>query len=256
MSSRWSPTHDQRISSAARDRSGGVAQPISLESSSRVTMPLVAVAVAHLYGHAGARLDHGVEGGPQRVLGPDLELEGADLGVADPALLGRLAGVLQPLQPPVAVHHHHHHPVAAVGLGRGQGRRPSSSGVTTGPVSALTADTGIRARRLRPRSAPRKSATKSVAGSASSSSGRVLLQVAALAEDGDAVAHLDRLVDVVGDEHDRLADLLLEAEELVLEAAAHDRVDRPERLVHEHDRRGRRPGPGPHPDRWRWLPES
>jgi hypothetical protein len=71
--------------------------------------------------------------------------------------------------------------------------------------------------------------------------------VAALAEDGDPVAHLDRLVDVVGDEHDRLADVLLEAEELVLEAAADDRVHGPEGLVHEHDRRVHGQGPG-HPD--------
>ncbi len=73
---------------------------------------------------------------------------------------------------------------------------------------------------------------------------RVLGQVAALAQDRDPVAHLDRLVDVVGDEHDRLADLVLEAQELVLEALAVDRVDRAERLVHQHQRRvgGQRAG--------------
>ena len=62
-------------------------------------------------------------------------------------------------------------------------------------------------------------------------------------EDGDQVAHLDGLVDVVGDEEDGLGELLLEAQELVLEPLAHDRVDRAERLVHEHDRRvdGQRP---------------
>ena len=52
-----------------------------------------------------------------------------------------------------------------------------------------------------------------------------------------AVAHLDRLVDVVGDEHDRLADLRLQAQELVLQPLAVDRVDRAERLVHQHQRR-------------------
>ena len=36
---------------------------------------------------------------------------------------------------------------------------------------------------------------------------------------------------------DRLADLALQAQELVLEAAAGDRVDRAERLVHQHQRR-------------------
>ena len=55
-----------------------------------------------------------------------------------------------------------------------------------------------------------------------------------LAQDRDPVAHLDRLVDVVGDEQDRLAHLGLEAQELVLELLAVDRVDRPERLVHQH----------------------
>jgi DNA-binding transcriptional ArsR family regulator len=48
---------------------------------------------------------------------------------------------------------------------------------------------------------------------------------------------LDRLVDVVRDEDDRLAQLALQAQELVLEALAVDRVDRAERLVHEHERR-------------------
>ena len=58
------------------------------------------------------------------------------------------------------------------------------------------------------------------------------------------VAQLDRLVDVVGDEDDRLAQCRLEPQELVLESLADDRVDRPERLVHEQDRRvrGERPG--------------
>ena len=38
-------------------------------------------------------LDHGVERGPQRVVGVDLEQERADLGVADPGQLARLGGV-------------------------------------------------------------------------------------------------------------------------------------------------------------------
>jgi hypothetical protein len=59
----------------------------------------------------------------------------------------------------------------------------------------------------------------------------------ALLEDRDPVAHLDRLVDVVGDEDDRLAQLRLEAQELVLQPLAVDRVDRAERLVHQHQRR-------------------
>ena len=74
--------------------------------------------------------------------------------------------------------------------------------------------------------------------------GRVLLDPAALAHHRDPVAHLDRLVDVVGDEEDGLADLRLQAEELVLQALAVDRVDRAEGLVHQHHQRvrGQRPG--------------
>ena len=64
----------------------------------------------------------------------------------------------------------------------------------------------------------------------------VLGEPPALAEDCDPVADLDRLVDVVGDEDDGLADLLLQPEKLVLQTGADDRVDRPERLVHEHQR--------------------
>ena len=61
---------------------------------------------------------------------------------------------------------------------------------------------------------------------------------------GDLVAELDRLVDVVGDEEDGLAELLLQPQELVLQLLAHDRVDRAERLVHQHHRRvgGQRAG--------------
>ena len=65
----------------------------------------------------------------------------------------------------------------------------------------------------------------------------VLGEDPALLEDRDPVAHLDRLVDVVGDEDDRLAQLGLEAQELVLQPLAVDRVDRAERLVHQHQRR-------------------
>ena len=68
--------------------------------------------------------------------------------------------------------------------------------------------------------------------------GRVVLREhAALAEDRDAVAHLDRLVDVVGDEDHRLADLPVQASELVLQPETRDRVERAERLVHQQYRR-------------------
>ena len=62
------------------------------------------------------------------------------------------------------------------------------------------------------------------------------------------VAQGDCLVDVVGDQDDRLVDPLLEIEQLALEPSPHDRVDGTEGLVHEQD--GRIGGQGtshPHP---------
>ncbi len=63
--------------------------------------------------------------------------------------------------------------------------------------------------------------------------GSHLLEHAADVQDGDAVGQLDRLVDVVGDEHDRLVHPALQVEQLVLQPGAHDRVDRGVGLVHE-----------------------
>ena len=103
-----------------------------------------------------------------------------------------------------------------------------------------TSRTRRRERRLRPRSAPTKRSTKSFGRAAPA--GRRACRTArarALVEDRDAVAHLDRLVDVVRDEDHRLPQLAMQAEELVLEALARDRVDRAERLVHQHQRRVR-----------------
>src|SRR6185503_20901051 len=65
---------------------------------------------------------------------------------------------------------------------------------------------------------------------------RVLHQLAA-AHDRDAVAELDRLVDVMRHEQHRRPLIALDAKELVLKTIAHDRIDRTERLVHEHHRR-------------------
>src|SRR5215211_1715002 len=64
----------------------------------------------------------------------------------------------------------------------------------------------------------------------------VLGEEAALLEDGDLVTHLYGLVYVVGDEDNCLLNVLLDAEELVLEPLARDRVHGAEGLVHEHDR--------------------
>ena len=58
------------------------------------------------------------------------------------------------------------------------------------------------------------------------------------------VADLDGLLDVVGDEHDRLVQLGLQGQQLVLQRGADDRVDGAERLVHQQHRRVGGQGPG------------
>ena len=58
------------------------------------------------------------------------------------------------------------------------------------------------------------------------------------------VAEAHRLLDVVGDEHDRLAQLPLQPQELALQPVPRDRVDGAERLVHQQHRRIGRQGPG------------
>jgi hypothetical protein len=93
---------------------------------------------------------------------------------------------------------------------------------TIGPCSRAAWVTGISESRLSPRSSPRKDATKSLAGSRRiAAGGVVLLEDPADVEDRDAVAELDRLVDVVGDEHDGLVQLALQVEQLVLQPAPH-----------------------------------
>ena len=62
-------------------------------------------------------------------------------------------------------------------------------------------------------------------------------------QDGDLVSELDGLLDVVSDEHDRLAQVALQSQELVLQLLAHDGIHRTEGLVHEHDRRVRGESP-------------
>jgi hypothetical protein len=61
--------------------------------------------------------------------------------------------------------------------------------------------------------------------------------VRALTQHRDPVADLDGLVEVVGDEDDGLAQLALEADQLVLEVVSGDGVDGAERLVHQQHRR-------------------
>ena len=72
----------------------------------------------------------------------------------------------------------------------------------------------------------------------------VLLEDPAHVEQGDAVGQLDGLVEVVGDQDDRLVDAGLQGEQLVLQPAPHDRVHRAEGLVHEQDGRVGGQGPG------------
>ncbi len=108
---------------------------------------------------------------------------------------------------------------------------------------------GVTRRRLSARSAPTKPADHVRRRAAEDlGRGRVLLEHAADVEDRDAVAHLHRFLDVVGHEHDGLLHLALEAEELVLQPDAGDRVDGAERLVHEeHGRVGRERARHPDP---------
>jgi hypothetical protein len=83
----------------------------------------------------------------------------------------------------------------------------------------------------------------------------VLRQVAALLEHRDLVAHLDRLVDVVGDEDDRLADLGLQAQELVLQALAVIGSIAPNGSSMSRTG-GSAARARATPTRWRWPPES
>ena len=70
----------------------------------------------------------------------------------------------------------------------------------------------------------------------------VLGEDAALAQDRDPVADEDRLVDVVGDEDDRLPDLAVDPQQLLLQPGARDRIEGAERLVHQHHGRVGREG--------------
>lgn len=63
--------------------------------------------------------------------------------------------------------------------------------------------------------------------------GVVLNDVGALGEDDDPVAELHGLVEVVGDDDDRLLQLLLDLDQLVLQPLPRDGIDRAEGLVHE-----------------------
>ncbi|EGJ75115.1 putative ABC transporter ATP-binding protein [Streptomyces sp. Tu6071] len=70
-----------------------------------------------------------------------------------------------------------------------------------------------------------------------------LRDLRAIAQHRDPVADLDRLVEVVRHEDDRLVQFVLEPDQLVLEVIARDRVDGAEGLVHEEYGRVRRERP-------------
>ena len=153
-------------------------------------------------------------------------------------------------------------PAVAIGAGRGSGsragrpaasrtmahgassasiaRRASSSdasSATTGGFSSSATSMPVTLSRLSPRSAPDEVGDE-VRRRVAEHLGRrvVLLEHTALAQDGDPVAELHGLVDVVRDEDDRLAHLALEPEELALQPLAGDGVDGAERLVHQQHR--------------------
>ena len=63
-----------------------------------------------------------------------------------------------------------------------------------------------------------------------------------LTEHGDTVTQLERFVNIVADEHDRLFQLALHLQELVLDHFTVDRVNRAERFIHQQNRRIRRQG--------------
>ena len=134
-------------------------------------------------------------------------------------------------------------PRRSTARGLGQPRRRAC---TTGGCSRSAVSMPVTASRLSPRSAPTKSATKSVAGAPSSvGRGVVLLEVAALAHHRDPVAEPHRLLDVVGDEDDRLAHALLQPQELLLQpvprrSGRRRRTARPSAAP-----AGRRPARGP-----------
>ncbi len=65
----------------------------------------------------------------------------------------------------------------------------------------------------------------------------------ALRQDQHLVPELGGFLEIVGDDHDGFAELVLNRDQAVLQANPGDRVDRAERLVHEQHRRigGERP---------------
>ena len=100
---------------------------------------------------------------------------------------------------------------------------PRSPVATPSSGSRWLRSIGVTVSRRSPRVEPTKSATKSSAGWPSSSAGVPnCASRPPVGEHRDPVAHPHGLVDVVGDEHDGLAELALQPQELVLQADPHD----------------------------------
>ena len=112
--------------------------------------------------------------------------------------------------------------------------RGDPAGAGDGPAASPAVTS---ARRLRPRSMPTNSATNASARRRENAVRRVVLHQPPILHHGEPVAHADRLVDVVGDEDDGLAQPPQDRQELALQPLAHDRIDGAERLVHQHHRR-------------------
>ena len=79
--------------------------------------------------------------------------------------------------------------------------------------------------------------TNGSAGRSSRSAERAPLDDAALAHQHDVVGEIRRLVHVVGDQHDRLAERGEDALQLFLQLVARDRIERSQRLVEQQQRR-------------------
>ena len=115
--------------------------------------------------------------------------------------------------------------------------RTTTSGPSSGPSRASSGRGGRRTQR-RVRTSARRHVPHEVADVVVDGRADELVAAAALhdlpvAHDQDAVAEAQRLLQVVGDEHHRLADLAVQPDDLVLHVAADERVERAERLVEE-----------------------
>ena len=62
--------------------------------------------------------------------------------------------------------------------------------------------------------------------------------------DGNAIADLHRLIEILADEYDRFLQALLQAEKLILQAGADQRIERRKWFIHEQDRRASCEGAG------------